>query len=77
MTDQPHDSERDGVPGTEFPHTDYTVYATEAGIVYTLIEPQTGNPLLQMIYNAEQAEQLAEELLLGASAFRLIQDEAK
>jgi hypothetical protein len=61
---------------TEFSDTEYTVYATEAGIVYTVCEPQTGRPLLQMTYDAAQAEQLAEELLLGASAHRLIQDEA-
>jgi hypothetical protein len=56
----------------ELPNSVGDVGATEAGVVYTLKHPETLQPVVQMIYTAEQAEELGESFLLAASAYRMI-----
>jgi hypothetical protein len=57
----------------EYEHTGYTLTATPYMVVYTLHEPETKNPLIQLQFTPEQAEKLGADLMLAAASVRMQQ----
>ena len=53
--------------------TQYTLAGIGESVVYTLINPETGLPVISMTYTAEQAENLGAELMMVAASCRMHQ----